>query len=83
MNREDEKETALIAYLEEFGETQDSDLCDGFIDGWDKADETMIDKVCKHIFCLEMSNFFPELENVDTSDGQQKLLESIKEIMKE
>ena len=45
--RDEEQDEALVKYLDECGETQDSDLCCGFIDGWDKADETMIDKSCK------------------------------------
>ena len=45
--REDEQDEALVKYLDECGETQDSDLCCGFIDGWDKADENMIEKACK------------------------------------
>ncbi len=45
--RDEEQDEALVKYLDECGETQDSDLCCGFIDGWDKADETMIDKACE------------------------------------
>lgn len=45
--RDDEQDEELVKYLDECGETQDSDLCCGFIDGWDKADETMIEKACK------------------------------------
>ena len=45
--RDEEQDEELVKYLDECGETQDSDLCCGFIDGWDKADETMLDKACE------------------------------------
>ncbi len=47
--RDEEQDEALVKYLDECGETQDSDLCCGFIDGWDKADETMIERTIKWV----------------------------------
>ena len=49
ITRDKEQDEALVKYLDECGETQDSDLCCGFIDGWDKADETMIPRTIKWV----------------------------------
>ena len=46
MKRSEQQDAELVKYLEDVGETQDSDLCCGFLDGWDKADETIIDRAC-------------------------------------
>ena len=45
MTRDSQQDQELVKYLEENGEIQDSDLACGFIDGWDKADETLMPKL--------------------------------------
>ena len=47
MTLDELQDQELVKYLDEVGETQDSDLACGYIDGWDAAKRIIIDKACE------------------------------------
>ena len=47
MTLDELQDQELVKYLDEVGETQDSDLACGYIDGWDAAQRIIIDKACQ------------------------------------
>lgn len=54
-----------------------------YIDGCEHGYQYAVEKVLKELFMIELSNFFPELDEVNTTAGQQRLIECIKQAMEE
>ena len=54
-----------------------------FVNGAEYGYQYAVEKVLKELFMIELSNFFPELDEVNTTDGQQRLIECIKQAMEE
>ena len=50
MTLDELQDQELVKYLDEVGETQDSDLACGYIDGWDAAQRIIIDKACEYLY---------------------------------
>lgn len=75
MKRDEQQEQELVKYLDDVGEvSQESDLACGFIDGWDTADRTMIDKACKWL-----ENDFEELTRLHLDSN---VIEQFRQAMK-
>ena len=51
----------------------------GCEDGYQYAKQRIKD----HLFCLELSNFFPSLSDEEADKGKEKLIESISEFLDE
>lgn len=52
-------------------------------DGCEHGYQYAVEKVLKELFMIELSNFFPELDEVNTTAGQQRLIEFFKQVMEE
>lgn len=96
MSRQEDFIDAGIAYRMEHGKPMciaGSNLADvemdlnrvmSFEEGAEYGYQYAVDMIAKHLLCIELSNFFPSLdEDAEIAKGREKLIEFIRNVIEE